>query len=83
MSTKLKTIKGRYEHVKSVKERTMEYRPSTLFLTRFSGGEKGIMLQMTIQQKDGDSAYVQLTRDQVRELILELKGEFNIGSWKL
>lgn len=84
MSTDIGTIQGRFERVKSVSESTVEYRPSELHLTRFSGGEKmGVMLQMTIQQKDGNMAYIQLTRDQVKELVVKLKEEFNIGSYKL
>ena len=41
------------------------------------------MLLMSIEQEDGETAYVQLTRDQVRDMIVKLKKAFEIGSWKL
>ena len=84
MSTEIGQIEGRFEEVESVEKRTVRYRPCTLYLTQFSGGEKnGVMLQMTIAQENGESAFIQLTRDQVRDLVATLKEEFKIGSWKL
>jgi|TARA_B100001093_G_scaffold519811_1_gene610665 hypothetical protein len=72
MSTELKTIKGR-------KETDFGYNESEIKLTRFSGGENGVMVQINIQP-DVDKyglphAHIQLTQEQVRELVKELNVE--------
>jgi hypothetical protein len=51
------------------------YEEQRLSLTRFSGGENGIMVQLTMPANDGPFAYIQLTKDQVKELIVELTKE--------
>jgi|TARA_B110000444_G_C18834788_1_gene595342 hypothetical protein len=71
MSTELKSIKCRKETEFGKKESEMK-------LTRFSGGENGIMVQINI---DPDvttrsrtwSAHVQLTQSQVKDLVKELQ----------
>lgn len=83
MSTEIAIIKGQFEKNEDPKTFTVEYGPSELFLKRFSGGPRGKMLLMSIEQEDGETAYVQLTRDQVRDMIVKLKKAFEIGSWKL
>lgn len=70
MSKELAVIKGRFEEVTNAEKRESRHSESTLSLTSFFGGEaNGKMLQMTIQQSDGNIAFVQLTREQVKELI--------------
>ncbi len=69
MSTDITSIKGRYEVERPIpKSRRAEYAESEVWLTAFSGGPKGVMLQVTIQQADGVCAYVQLTKKQADEL---------------
>lgn len=72
MSTELKSIKGR-------KETEFGYKESEIKLTRFSGGQNGRMVQINIEPEVNQigfkSAHIQLTQEQVRELIEELKNE--------
>ena len=72
MSTELKSIKGR-------KETEFGYNESEIKLTRFSGGKNGLMVQININpdvDRNGiPSAHIQLTQEQVRELITELNNE--------
>lgn len=67
MSTHLKTIKGRYEE-SSNGDLTINYGDSTLYISRFSGGRKGTMYQLTINNDEG-TAYIQLTKEQIESLI--------------
>ena len=78
MSTELGSIEGRHEVVvvdpwENERKRLSEYRPSTLHLVRFSGGPKGVMLSLAVQQSDGLWADVQLTTEQVKELVDTLR----------
>ena len=75
MSTELGSIEGRHEVVLDARKRLFEYRPSTLHLVRFSGGPKGVMLSLAVQQSDGVWADVQLTKEQVKELVDTLSKE--------
>lgn len=58
MSTEIKTIKGRYEE--SCNNFNSNYGDSNISLTRFDGGKKGPMLQITISN-DKDNSHIQLT----------------------
>lgn len=77
MSTHIKTIKARYESTsKSTATLQPTYNIATLDITRFYGGKaNGSMLQITIQSDD--IAYIQLTEQQVQELIQTLQDSFN------
>ena len=68
MSTHIKTIKGRYKSIEYPRNLTVvEYEEASLTLTRFYGGKKlGRMLQLTITSDE--TAYIQLTQKQVKEL---------------
>lgn len=75
MSTKIKTIKGRYEESTNG-DFTSNYETSKLHINRFYGGKKnGRMLQLTINQPN--VGYIQLTQDQVKDLIETLQNSFN------
>lgn len=77
MSTHIKTIKARYESI-SKDTPTMQptYDIATLDITRFYGGKTyGAMLQITVQ--NNNIAYIQLTEQQVQELIQTLQDSFN------
>jgi hypothetical protein len=76
MATELKDIIGRVETLTEVGDVfETSYEEQRLSLTRFSGGENGIMVQLTMPANDGPFAYIQLTKDQVKELIVELTKE--------
>jgi len=77
MATELKDIIGRVETLTEVGDVfETSYEEQRLSLTRFSGGENGIMVQLTMPAVDHDPfAYIQLTKDQVKELIVELTKE--------
>lgn len=84
MSTYIGTIKGRFEAKEDPKTFSVTYGDAELHLNRFSGGKKkGAMLSMTIDRADGEYVHIQLTKEQVKEMILQLKEAFKIGSWKL
>lgn len=76
MSTRIKTIKGRYESVSRRDSPQSVYSTSELDLTRFWGGTaNGRMLQLTIQCDK--TAYIQLTQEQVKELAQTLIDSFD------
>lgn len=76
MATELKDIIGRVETLTEVGDVfETSYEEQRLSLTRFSGGENGIMVQLTMPANDGPFAYIQLTKDQAKELIIELTKE--------
>jgi len=75
MSTKIKTIKGRYQNVSSYSHKAA-FLTGELDLTRFWGGTpNGRMLQLTISSDR--TAYIQLTEAQVKELAQTLTDCFN------
>lgn len=82
MSTELKSIPGRHEKTELAPQGGYEtvYSDSAMSLTRFAGGpEIGPMLQVTLPQ-NGDYyfSHIQLNREQIQELVNELRNSFNI-----
>ena len=75
MSTDIAEIKGVYEVMKRSDTLTPEYSKAEMALTRYWGGENGAMLQLTIQSDR--IAYIQLTQEQVKELIQVLQDAFD------
>ena len=76
MSTQIKKITGRFaeEHHADF---TVDYGESNIYLTRFYGGDKyGTMIQITISNPK-DTSYVQLTKEQVKELADVLNSAFD------
>lgn len=82
MSTELKSIQGRHEKTELAPQGGYEtvYSHSSMSLTRFAGGpEIGPMLQITLPQHGDDYfSHIQLTQDQVQDLVDELREHFNI-----
>ena len=73
MSTHLKSIKGRREAAYHSWTKTISYKPTTMSITAFYGGKKiGPMIQLTL-----DSNCIQLTKNQVNQLIETLNTRFN------
>lgn len=68
MSTELTPIKGRIE-IPDGHTRTSTYRETEILLTSFSGGKNGTMVQLTLPL---GVCHVQLTKDQVKDLIATL-----------
>ena len=74
MSTEITEIKGRYE-VRTKCEKT-SYDDCCIHINRFySGRIHNRMLQLTIN--GNTNGYIQLTKEQVKELIQALKDSFN------
>ena len=69
MSTHIETLKGIKES-----ELSIERIETTMSLTRFWGGEKGRMLQITVSNSDG---YIQFTEDEVIALAKTLLNSFD------
>jgi hypothetical protein len=82
MSTELKSIQGRHEKTEMAPQGGYEtvYSDSAMSLTRFAGGKEiGPMLQITLpQQGDDYFAHIQLNREQVQDLVNELRNHFDI-----
>jgi hypothetical protein len=82
MSTELKSIQGRHEKTELAKQGGYEtvYSQAAMSLTRFAGGpEIGPMLQITLPQNGDDYfSHIQLNRDQVQDLVNELRNHFDI-----
>jgi len=77
MSTNITSIKGRYEANHHNTDKLPIYEVSELNINRFYGGkENGGMLQLTIYNGQNEP-YVQLTREQVCNLIEALQLAFN------
>ena len=77
MSTHIRIVKGRYESIQYPRNlAVVEYEEASLELTRFYGGERlGRMLQLTITSDE--TAYIQLTQEQVEELSIVLSQCFD------
>lgn len=69
MSTHIETLKGIKES-----ELSNEKIETTMSLTRFWGGAKGRMLQLTVSNSDG---YIQLTEEETIELAKTLLNSFD------
>ena len=82
MSTELKSIQGRHEKTEMAPQGGYEtvYSNSAMSLTRFAGGpEIGPMLQITLPQHGDDYfSHIQLNREQVQDLVNELRNHFDI-----
>lgn len=75
MSTEIGEIKGRVEGIPYSK---IDYVDSAIHLNRFFGGQKnGAMLQITAPYP----GYIQLTKEQVKELIVMLQNSFDYDKY--
>tara|TARA_B110000858_G_scaffold8374_1_gene8954 strand:+ start:4446 stop:4664 length:219 start_codon:yes stop_codon:yes gene_type:complete len=69
MSTELKTLKGQFSN-KGVMEDT------TMSLTRFSGGEEGMKLQLTMSTQGEFFTHIALNKEEIKILVKELQENF-------
>ena len=44
--------------------RDNRWKDEPIFLTQFGGGDKGLMVQVTVRSNDGALGYIQLTRSE-------------------
>lgn len=73
MSTEIADIQGRHEFDKDVAKREVGYKPATLHIKTFYGGEpSGKLFQLAIHQEDGSDAAIQLTREGIVNMIQKL-----------
>ena len=71
MSTELKKLKGQFFN-KGVMEDT------AMSLTRFSGGEEGMKLQLTMRTQGDFFTHITLDKKQIKKLIKELQDNFDL-----
>lgn len=76
MSKEIAEIKGEYEFVADTLRRKVAYGEATIKVISFSGGKRGQMAGIFIEEGDGGHAHVQLTLTQVRELIAQMREVF-------
>ena len=73
MATELKSIKG-----KNWNQETSEMEKTIISLTRFSGGQEGMKLQLMLRKNGEFFSHVLLNKTQIKELIKELQENFNL-----
>ena len=76
MSTELKSIKGKIE-IPNPSKVTSNYQETEVHLNRFWGGtERGVSLQITFLNENGNYSHIQLDNENVKELIEILKENY-------
>ena len=73
MSTELKSLKGQFH---SQKTNSMEN--TEMSLTRFSGGEEGMKVQLTMRTQDEFFTHITLNKSEIKTLIKELQENFEL-----
>tara|TARA_R110000851_G_scaffold212525_1_gene365165 strand:+ start:133 stop:354 length:222 start_codon:yes stop_codon:yes gene_type:complete len=73
MSTELKSLKGKFWN-----QKTLQMDSTEMSLTRFSGGEEGLKLQLTMRQQDDFFTHITLNKEEIRTLIEELQENFDL-----
>jgi len=73
MSTELKSLKGKFWN-----QKTLQMDSTEMSLTRFSGGEEGTKLQLTMRQQDDFFTHITLNKEEIRTLIEELQENFDL-----
>jgi len=73
MSTELKTLKGKFHS-----QKTNEMENTELFLTRFSGGNEGMKLQLTLRAQDKFFTHIALSKEELKKLVKEIEENFDL-----
>ena len=73
MSTELKSLKGKFH---SQKTNSMEN--TEMSLTRFSGGEEGMKVQLTMRTQGDFFTHITLNKSEIKTLIKELQENFEL-----
>jgi nitrogenase molybdenum-iron protein alpha/beta subunit len=73
MSTELKSLKGKFWN-----QKTLQMDSTEMLLTRFSGGEEGTKLQLTMRDQGDSFTHIALNKEEIRTLIKELQENFDL-----
>tara|TARA_R100000655_G_scaffold105681_1_gene154128 strand:- start:633 stop:860 length:228 start_codon:yes stop_codon:yes gene_type:complete len=75
MATDLKTIKGKFHN-----QKTNEMETTKMTLVSFWGGDEGVKLQLKLKEQKGYCGFthIDLTREELKILVNEIKENFNI-----
>ena len=73
MSTELKSLKGQFHS-----EKTNSMENTEMSLTRFSGGEEGMKVQLTMRTQDKFFTHITLNESEIKKLIKELQENFEL-----
>jgi hypothetical protein len=73
MSTELKSLKGQFHS-----QKTNQMENTEMSLTRFSGGEEGMKLQLTMRTQGDFFTHIALNKEEIKTLIKELKENFDL-----
>ena len=73
MSTELKSLKGKFWN-----QKTLQMDSTEMSLTRFSGGEEGLKLQLTMRTQGDSFTHIALNKEEIRTLIKELQENFDL-----
>jgi len=73
MSTELKSLKGKFWN-----QKTLQMDSTEMSLTRFSGGEEGTKLQLTMRTQGDFFTHIALNKEEIKTLIKELQENFDL-----
>tara|TARA_B110000902_G_scaffold256810_1_gene324103 strand:- start:901 stop:1122 length:222 start_codon:yes stop_codon:yes gene_type:complete len=73
MSTELKSLKGKFWN-----QKTLQMDSTEMSLTRFSGGEEGLKLQLTMRTQGDFFTHIALNKEEIKTLIKELQENFDL-----
>lgn len=73
MSTELKSLKGKFWN-----QKTLQIDSTEMSLTRFSGGEEGMKLQLTMREQGDFFTHITLNKEEIKTLIKELQENFEL-----
>ena len=73
MSTELKSLKGKFWN-----QKTLQIDSAEMSLTRFSGGEEGMKLQLTMREQGDFFTHITLNKEEIKTLIKELQENFEL-----
>ena len=73
MSKELKTING-----KNWNQENSEMKNTSISLTRFSGGQEGVKVQLTLRNNGEFFSHIALNKTQIEQLIKELQENFEL-----
>jgi len=77
MSKQILKITGKFE-IPNPETWDVEYANADLSLNSFSGGKRGRCIQITINQADGKTAYIQLPENEIQIIYFQLKSWLNL-----
>tara|TARA_B110000879_G_scaffold29536_1_gene40376 strand:- start:1083 stop:1304 length:222 start_codon:yes stop_codon:yes gene_type:complete len=73
MSTELKSLKGQFHS-----QKTDEMENTEMSLTRFSGGQEGMKLQLTMREQGDFFTHITLNKEELKTLVKEIQENFEL-----